>query len=137
MWMVVRIPAGDITNLHYNFVVAKPLVSIILESNILSNPILSVYEWKKNHSLKGSVHKIFSWHLKNCAYSLYFGIWGRGGAGEEGRGQGVKIFNQKFALFCNNVLNVMSIFFDLTTFLYLAPPPPSPPPPLPPISSAV
>ena len=26
----------------------------------------------------------------------------------------------------------MSIFFDLTTFLYLAPPPPSPPPPLPP-----
>ena len=26
MWMVVRIPAGDITNLHYNFVVAKPLV---------------------------------------------------------------------------------------------------------------
>ena len=27
MWMVVRIPAGDITNLHYNFVVAKPLVS--------------------------------------------------------------------------------------------------------------
>ena len=59
------------------------------------------------------------------------------GRGEEGRGLGVKIFNQKFALFCNNVLNVMSIFFDLTTFLYLAPPPPSPPPPLPPISSAV
>ena len=29
MWMVVRIPAGDITNLHYNFVVAKPLVKII------------------------------------------------------------------------------------------------------------
>ena len=28
MWIVVRIPAGDITNLHYNFVVAKPLVSI-------------------------------------------------------------------------------------------------------------
>ena len=28
MWMVVRIPAGDITNLHYNFVVAKPLVLI-------------------------------------------------------------------------------------------------------------
>ena len=26
MWKVVRIPAGDITNLHYNFVVAKPLV---------------------------------------------------------------------------------------------------------------
>ena len=26
MWMVVRIPAGDITNLNYNFVVAKPLV---------------------------------------------------------------------------------------------------------------
>ena len=25
-WKVVRIPAGDITNLHYNFVVAKPLV---------------------------------------------------------------------------------------------------------------
>ena len=30
MWMVVRIPAGDITNLHYNFVVAKPLVTIKL-----------------------------------------------------------------------------------------------------------
>ena len=30
MWMVVRIPAGDITNLHYNFVVAKPLVTITL-----------------------------------------------------------------------------------------------------------
>ena len=30
MWKVVRIPAGDITNLHYNFVVAKPLVYIIL-----------------------------------------------------------------------------------------------------------
>ena len=28
MWKVVRIPAGDITNLHYNFVVAKPLVFI-------------------------------------------------------------------------------------------------------------
>ena len=28
MWMVVRIPVGDITNLHYNFVVAKPLVLI-------------------------------------------------------------------------------------------------------------
>ena len=26
MWKVVRIPAGDITNLHYNFVVAKPLI---------------------------------------------------------------------------------------------------------------
>ena len=26
MWKVVQIPAGDITNLHYNFVVAKPLV---------------------------------------------------------------------------------------------------------------
>ena len=25
--MVVRIPVGDITNLHYNFVVAKPLVN--------------------------------------------------------------------------------------------------------------
>ena len=25
---MVRIPAGDITNLHYNFVVAKPLVEI-------------------------------------------------------------------------------------------------------------
>ena len=26
MWNMVRIPAGDIINLHYNFVVAKPLV---------------------------------------------------------------------------------------------------------------
>ena len=25
MWKVVQIPVGDITNLHYNFVVAKPL----------------------------------------------------------------------------------------------------------------
>ena len=25
---MVRIPAGDITNLHYNFVVAKPLVDL-------------------------------------------------------------------------------------------------------------
>ena len=32
MWMVVRIPVGNTTNLHYNFVVAKPLVHIILES---------------------------------------------------------------------------------------------------------
>ena len=30
MWMVVRIPCRDITNLHYNFVVAKPLVTIKL-----------------------------------------------------------------------------------------------------------
>ena len=36
--MVVRIPAGDITNLHYNFVVAKPLVFI---GNIIS--------WDLNH----------------------------------------------------------------------------------------
>ena len=28
MWKVVQIPAGDITNLHYNFLVAKPLVTI-------------------------------------------------------------------------------------------------------------
>ena len=28
MWMVVRIPAGEVTNLHYIFVVAKPLVDI-------------------------------------------------------------------------------------------------------------
>ena len=28
MWMVVRIPAGNITNIHYNFVVAKPLVFV-------------------------------------------------------------------------------------------------------------
>ena len=27
MWKVARIPAGDITNLHYNLVVAKPLLS--------------------------------------------------------------------------------------------------------------
>ena len=26
MWKVVRIPAGNATNVHYNFVVAKPLV---------------------------------------------------------------------------------------------------------------
>ena len=32
MWMVVRIPVGNTTNLHYNFVVAKPLVHIILKS---------------------------------------------------------------------------------------------------------
>ena len=30
MWMVVQILAGDITNLHNNFVVAKPLVMGIL-----------------------------------------------------------------------------------------------------------
>ena len=28
MWRVVRIPVDDITNFHYNFVVAKPLVLI-------------------------------------------------------------------------------------------------------------
>ena len=28
MWKVDRIPAGDITNLLYNFLVAKPLVAI-------------------------------------------------------------------------------------------------------------
>ena len=33
--MVVRIPSGDITNLHYNFVVAKPLVDIYLISPCL------------------------------------------------------------------------------------------------------
>jgi len=32
--MVVRIPAGDITNLHYNFVVAKPLVRIKIQIHI-------------------------------------------------------------------------------------------------------
>ena len=26
MWKMVRIPAGNTTNVHYNFVVAKPLV---------------------------------------------------------------------------------------------------------------
>ena len=38
MWFVMkvfRISAGDITNLHYNFVVAKPLVIIIVFSIIL------------------------------------------------------------------------------------------------------
>ena len=33
MWKVVRIPAGNITNLHYNFVVAKPLVFNTLKKN--------------------------------------------------------------------------------------------------------
>ena len=56
-------------------------MSIILESNILSNPILSVYEWKKNRSLKGSVHKIFSWHTP---FILEFG----GGEGRGRRGGG-------------------------------------------------
>ena len=28
MWKVVQIPADDITNLHYNFVVVNPLVTI-------------------------------------------------------------------------------------------------------------
>ena len=31
MGKVVRIPAGNTTNVHYNFVVAKPLVHIISE----------------------------------------------------------------------------------------------------------
>ena len=30
MGKVVRIPAGNTTNVHYNFVVAKPLVIIII-----------------------------------------------------------------------------------------------------------
>ena len=34
MWKVVRIPVDDITNLHYNFVVAKPLVFIIRVCNL-------------------------------------------------------------------------------------------------------
>ena len=64
---------------------------------------------KKTALLKGAYTRFSV--FKNIAYSLYFGIWGGEGRGEEGSGQGVKIFNQKFALFCNNVLNVMSIFF--------------------------
>ena len=35
--MVVRIPAGDITNLHYNFVVAKPLVYTKEEKKVKEN----------------------------------------------------------------------------------------------------
>ena len=30
MWKRVRIPAGNTTNVHYNFVVAKPLVTYIV-----------------------------------------------------------------------------------------------------------
>ena len=48
------------SNFYENEKILSTYMSIILESNILSNPILSVYEWKKNRSLKGSVHKIFS-----------------------------------------------------------------------------
>ena len=31
MWKMVRIQAGDITNVHYNFIVAKPLVALNLK----------------------------------------------------------------------------------------------------------
>ena len=31
MWKVVRFLAGDINNVHYNFVVAKPLVALNLK----------------------------------------------------------------------------------------------------------
>ena len=34
MWKVVRIPAGDITNLHYNFVEAKPQVVFKANENV-------------------------------------------------------------------------------------------------------
>ena len=36
MWKMVRIPAGDIINLHYNIVVAKPLVALKEEYIFLS-----------------------------------------------------------------------------------------------------
>ena len=40
MGKVVRILAGDITNSHYNFVVAKPLVSIITKKGNFSGPLI-------------------------------------------------------------------------------------------------
>ena len=48
MGKMVRIPAGNTTNEHYNFVVAKPLV------NLLNQKIFSGVKWllnsKKNHA---------------------------------------------------------------------------------------
>ena len=48
MWMVVRILAGDITNLHYNFVVAKPLVIIII----------IIYLTEKIHSKQNTLYAL-------------------------------------------------------------------------------
>ena len=48
--MMVRVPAGDITNLHYNFVVTKPLVEI--RENDTNN---SSFLWILNPHDKGKV----------------------------------------------------------------------------------
>ena len=39
MWKVVQIPAGNTTNVHYNFVVAKPLAYEITKSKFFVTEI--------------------------------------------------------------------------------------------------
>ena len=46
MWMVVRIPAGDITNLHYNFVVAEPLLVFKANENVNEKQLQIVLKTK-------------------------------------------------------------------------------------------
>ena len=43
---MVRIPAGDITNLHYNFVVAKPLVVFKANENVNEKQLQIVLKTK-------------------------------------------------------------------------------------------
>ena len=54
MGKVVRIPAGNTTNVHYNFVVAKPLVHIKIVSifnvkYILDKPLIYYQPFRTVH----------------------------------------------------------------------------------------
>ena len=46
MSMMVRVPAGDITNLHYNFVVAEPLVVFKANENVNEKQLQIVLKTK-------------------------------------------------------------------------------------------
>ena len=70
MWKVVRIPAGDITILHYNFVVAKPLV-IYKCKNYNATTIPFLLSCKLLNQLK-DIESLIEDGGRGVAYQTYF-----------------------------------------------------------------
>ena len=66
MWMVVRIPAGEVTNLHYIFVVAKPLVMYYFKIRYPSFYSLP-FDYKTKLAL---ALRAFSMNLKNSKVGI-------------------------------------------------------------------
>ena len=69
MWKIVRIPAGNITNVHYNFVVALPLVyNYWIVINVKG--IVSCFERKQFSREKGRYTR-FEVDQISCNYLFY------------------------------------------------------------------